>query len=145
MDGTLGIFLLAIVNGLLLLCRVDAVDVTSATGVLAYTMESGCPTGWVDLAADAFYPGRLIKGWNPSNNAGIGFQHISTASSSNVVLTHTHTILRTVLTPGVSGQAPIVGGSSPSVLTFQNAVTISGSCGAASGMTAPSSNIQSEF
>jgi hypothetical protein len=74
-------------SGHLLILPAHSADVTSTSGVLAYTMESTCPSGWNDLSFDSTYRGRLIKGWNQTSN--VGTSHLS-ASTGNDNLTHVH-------------------------------------------------------
>jgi hypothetical protein len=135
---------LVLVSALLLsLALVDAVDVTSGSGVLAYSMETTCPVGWTDLSADPLYGGRLIKGWNPDNNTDIGALHLSNPSSGNEIIGHTHTVSRRLTFQGSYTQTPVAG-SSPTVLSFAQDVSVTTDCGSSS-VTGPTSNIQSEF
>jgi hypothetical protein len=93
---------------LLVTYTVDAVDVTSAMGVLAYTMDTSCPSGWADLSTDPVYNGRLIKGWNPGDNVGIGAQHLpNNPSTGNDVFSHTHTFSRTFRIPNYATMTKI--------------------------------------
>jgi hypothetical protein len=81
---------------LALASNVMAVDVTNAMGVLAYTMDTACPlSDWADLSSDPIYNGRLIKGWNPSDNSAIGAQHLpNNPSTGNEIITHSHSFSR---------------------------------------------------
>ena len=51
-------------------CAVQSADVSESTWVLAYVIDSSCPSGWSDLSYDTTYKGRLIKGWNSPANLG---------------------------------------------------------------------------
>jgi hypothetical protein len=77
----------------LLLLRVDfvrAVDVTGATGVLAYTLLETCPVGWDDQATNEPYRGRLIKGWSRAALYEIGGRSAVAPSTTNDVFWHSH-------------------------------------------------------
>jgi hypothetical protein len=84
----------------------NAATVKSTMGVLAYTMDASCPTGWQDLSWDLNYKGRLIKSWNPADNLGIGAQHLpNDPSKGNNIITHTHArFARTIFVPDVSAR-----------------------------------------
>ena len=64
-----------------------AAEVTPSSGVLAYVIDTGCPSSWNDLSSDGTYRGRLIKGWNSNSNLG---SHSGSAISNNNFPVHKH-------------------------------------------------------
>jgi hypothetical protein len=67
----------------------EGIDITSTTGVLAYTLDLSCPTGWTDLSFDATYKGRYIKGYDNVDTSGFGEQ-FGTAQADGVAPKHVH-------------------------------------------------------
>lgn len=99
---------------LTLIKSVHSADVGGSTGILAYTLDSTCPTDWSDLSTQATYNGRYIKG-TESNFGGI----TGTALADGSVHMHTHAAWSQSITYGdSSGQWTMLQSEAKTVKAF---------------------------